>query len=136
MALTKRAFIWLLVVALNVTFALGATGVSPIQVEPSNPPHHFFDAKNVCLQSMSILGMAADVASTHRALEVPGTRELNPLTRSQGDLIALKLVGLGAGLGIAYMMHRSGHHKVERAIPLVLGVPSALAAAHNYGIHR
>jgi len=42
----------------------------------------------------------------------------------------------GAGLGIAYVMHRSGHYKAERVIPMIFGVPSGLAALHNSGIHR
>jgi hypothetical protein len=105
-------------------------------VEPSAPTHHFFDAKNLCLQSISIIALAADVASTHQALKVPGTRELNPLSRSQGTLISLKIAGAGAGIGIAYIMHRSGHYKAERMVPVIFGVPSALAATHNYGIHR
>jgi len=34
------------------------------------------------------------------------------------------------------MMHRSGHHRAERAIPIIFGLPSGIAAAHNFGIHR
>lgn len=136
MAPARRVFILILAIGLYLVPASGAAGAKPMVVEPSAPPHRFFDAKNLGLQSISILGMAADVVSTHQALEVPGAREVNPLTHSQGDLIALKIVGVAAGVGIAYMMHRSGHHKAERAIPLVFGVPSMLAAAHNAGIHR
>jgi hypothetical protein len=105
-------------------------------VEGPSPVHRFFDAKNIGLQSLNILVMAADIASTKRALQVQGTSEMNPLSGSQGGLLALKIAGVGAGMGIAYMMHRSGHHKVERVIPLISGAPSALAAVHNAGIHR
>jgi hypothetical protein len=104
-------------------------------VESPAPVHRFLDAKNIALQSLNALIMAADLASTRRALQVPGTRELNPLSRSEGAQISLKVAGVGAGLGIAYMMHRTGHHKAERIVPLILGVPSAVAAAHNAGIH-
>lgn len=100
------------------------------------PVHRFFDAKNIALQTLNILAMAADVASTRHALQIPGTSEMNPLAKSQGGLLALKIAGVGAGLGIAYMTHRSGHHKLERVIPVVCATPSALAAVHNTEIHR
>jgi hypothetical protein len=34
------------------------------------------------------------------------------------------------------MMHKTGHHKAERLIPLMFGVPSGIAAIHNFGIHN
>ena len=136
MGSNKYGLILILVIGFWLNMSSAVAGVNPMLEEPSAPAHHFFDAKNLCLQSISILSMAADVASTHRALQVQGTREMNPLARSQGELIALKIIGVSAGLGVAYMMHRTGHYRAERAIPLILATPSMLAAAHNFGIHR
>jgi hypothetical protein len=98
--------------------------------------HRFLDGQNVALHTLSSIIMAADIATTRQALQVPGTSEANPLMKSQGGMIALKMASVGAGLGIAYMMHKSGHHKAERLIPLFLCVPSGIAAAHNAGIHQ
>ena len=129
---------WVRVLAMGICLIpLSATaGADPMIVEGPVPVHRFLDAKNLGLQSLNLLIMAADIATTKQALQVPGTSEMNPFVRSQGGMLALKIAGVGAGLGIAYMMHRSGHHKVERVIPLMFGAPSALAAAHNAGIHR
>jgi len=132
----RRAFILALAMGLGLIPTPTWGGANPMLVEPTAPAHHFFDAKNICLYSISIIAMAADVTSTHKALKVPGTREANPLAKSQGALISLKIAGTGAGLGIAYVMHRSGHYKAERVIPMIFGVPSGLAALHNSGIHR
>jgi len=132
---SRRAFILLLMMGFCLIPSSALAGANPMVVENPPPVHRFLDAKNFGFQSLNALIMAADLASTQRALQVPGTREMNPLSRSQGAMIALKVAGAGAGLGIAYMMHRTGHHKAERVIPLILGVPSALAAAHNAGIH-
>jgi len=131
----RRALILVLSMGLYLFPSSAKAGANPMLVESPPPVHRFLDAKNLGLQSLNALLMAADLASTRHALQVPGTREMNPLSRSQGAMIALKVAGAGAGLGIAYLMHRSGHHKAERVIPLILGVPSALAAAHNAGIH-
>jgi len=111
-------------------------GGSPMIVERPAPVHRFFDSKNLGLQSLCILAMAADFASTRRALQIPGTTEMNPVATSPGSMLALKIAGAGAGLGLAYMMHRTGHHKAERVIPVIFGAPSAAAAVHNVGIHR
>jgi len=131
----RRAGILVLTLGIFLIPSSAAAAANPMVVESPPPVHHFLDAKNLGLQSLNALIMAADLASTRRALQIPGTREMNPLSRSPGATIALKIAGAGAGLGIAYMMHRTGHHKAERVIPLILGVPSALAAAHNAGIH-
>lgn len=136
MASDKRAFILVFALGFYLVPSAAAAGANPMIVEPPAPVHRFFDAKTLCLQSLAILAMAADVASTRRALQVPGTREMNPLAGSPGGLIALKVAGVGAELGIAYMLHRSGHYKAERVVPIIFGAPSLLAAAHNSTIHR
>ena len=111
-------------------------GGNGMVMESPAPVHRFLDGKNLGLHSINLLIMAADIAASRRALQAPGSRELNPLAANQSSMIALKIAGVGAGLGMAYMMHRSGHHKLERAIPLIFGAPSAAAALHNAGIHR
>ncbi len=132
----QRPFIVFLAMGLLLIPSSARAGANPMLLEQPAPVHRFLDAKNFCVQSINVILLAADVASTRRALQVPGTSEMNPLAQSQGALIALKIAGVGAGFGIAYMMHKSGHHKAERIIPLFLGVPSGLAALHNAGIHH
>jgi hypothetical protein len=112
----------------------GAGGANAMIMEEPPPVHHFFDAKNVTLQLLNVSMLAADVISTRRALQVPGAREANPLAQSQVALLTLKFAGVGAGWGLAYAMHKSGHHKAERFIPVLFGAPSAVAALHNKGI--
>ncbi len=105
-------------------------------VEPMAPTHKFLDKKNTGMLALNVLFLAADVVYTERAMKVPGSRELNPLAQSQSALISLKVAGAGAGLGMAYVMHRTGHHRAERTIPMLFGLPSLLAAGHNAAIHR
>jgi hypothetical protein len=111
-------------------------GADPAVVRAPAPVHHFLDAQNIALFSINAIVMGADLATTHQALEVPGAREANPLMRSQAAAMSLKVASVGAGLGLAYMLHRSVHHRAERIIPLFLAAPSALAAVHNAGIHQ
>ena len=136
MTAKNRVLILFLAMGFGLIPSSAPAGANPMLVEQPAPVHKFLDAKNFCVQSINMIMLAADVASTHQALQVPGATEMNPLAKSQGALIALKIAGVGAGFGIAYMMHKSGHHKAERLIPLFLGVPSGIAAVHNAGIHQ
>lgn len=120
--------------------AAPAAPAPPIMVVPAvvrrpPAPHKFLDGPNVLIFGVSAAMMAADLATTRQALQVPGTRELNPLAHSTTSFSALKIAAFGAGIGIAYAMHKTGHHKAERIVPLVLGIPSGFAAAHNAWIH-
>jgi hypothetical protein len=109
---------------------------SPALLETPAPTHRFLDGKTVALQAFSIALMAADVASTTRALQAPGTREANPLLQSSAALVSFKVGAAATGLTVAYALHRTGHHRAERLIPLVFGIPSGIAAAHNFGTRR
>ena len=111
-------------------------GADPaVMQSPPVNTHRFLDARNIGVFSVSAIIMAADLRTTRNALKVPGTYEANPLMRNQGAAIAMKTATVGASVGIAYLLHKSGHHKAERYVPLFMGVPSAIAAAHNAGIH-
>jgi hypothetical protein len=111
-------------------------GADPAVIQsPPTTLHHFMDAQNIGAFSLNAIMMAADLATTRRALQVPGTHEENPLMRSQGVAIVMKVGVVGAGIGIAYMLHKTGHHRAERLLPIFMGMPSAIAAAHNAGIH-
>ena len=109
---------------------------SPAMVRQPPPAHKFLDRFNIMMFGISGAMMAADIATTNRALQIPGIRQANPLMQSAASRYALRFAALGAGMGIAYAMHRTGHYKMERMVPLIFGVPSAAAAFHNAGIHR
>ena len=131
----RRAFVLVMVMELClIPAALMAADPAVIQSPPTTA-HHFFDARNISIFSINAMVMAADIATTRRALQVPGAHEANPLMRNQGAALSMKAATLCAGMGIAYMLHKSGHHKAERIFPLFMGVPSAIAAVHNAGIH-
>jgi len=135
MATNQRAFFLAMAMGLCLIPSV-LRGADPAVIQP--PPstrHHFLDAQNIGLLSLNAMIMAADIATTRRALQVPGAYEANPLMRNQGAAIAMKAAAVCGGVGIAYMFHKSGHHKAERMVPLFMGVPSAIAATHNAGIH-
>ena len=136
MRLTRTTLLFLALSSLLVTSSAWAGG-GYIALQPSAPPvHKFFARQNIALLGVSALIMTADIATTRRALQAPGSREMNPLAQSPAALDTLKLAGFGAGLGISYLMHRTGHYKAERFALMLLAAPSAVAALHNAGIQR
>jgi hypothetical protein len=135
MTTSRRTFVLVILMALCL-IPTTLMGADPAVIQsPPSPQHRFLDARNLSILSINAMIMAADIATTRRALQVPGAHEANPLMRNQGAAIAMKVGVVGAGMGIAYMLHKSGHHRAERILPLFIGVPSAIASVHNGGIH-
>jgi hypothetical protein len=115
-----------------------------VKTLPSNPvrlaaeEHTFWDAKNTALFATVAAFSAADFAVTRDNLS-HGGRELNPLTRPFAGStagLATNFVAETAGvIGVGYMFHRTGHHKLERLTPIVNFGMSAFAV--SYGLaHR
>ena len=46
--------------------------------------------------------------------------------------IGLKVGGEAAAILVSYGLHRTGHHRAERIVPMLLGGPSWIAAVHNF----
>jgi hypothetical protein len=97
--------------------------------------HKFWDKQNVALFAATAALSAADFTVTRANLQ-GGGQELNPVVRMFGRSsagLALNFAGETAGIvGISYFFHKTGHHRLERAVSMVnLG---SSAAAVSYGI--
>lgn len=111
--------------------------------QPSSSPrmaeqHKFWDTKNKLLFS-AVAGLStADFFATHANLQ-SGGRELNPVTRLFAGStagLAMNFAGETAGIvGISYLFHKTGHHKLERATSMLNIGSSAGAVAYDLA-HR
>lgn len=105
---------------------------------PEAPSHRFWDRENSVLFATSAAFSTADFFVTRANLQ-NGGQELNPITRVFGSTttgLAVNFVGENvAVIGISYMLHKTGHHKLERAVSMVnIG---ASTTAVTYGLtHR
>ena len=98
--------------------------VSPVVATRSSAisEHKFLDRQNSVLFVAAAASNAADFAVTRANLQ-SGGRELNPVVRMFGTStpgLAMNFIGETAGvISLSYFFHKTGHHKLERAISLV-----------------
>ena len=105
---------------------------------PEAPNHRFWDRENCVLFAASAAFSAADFVVTRDNLRAGG-QELNPVTRvftGSTAGLAVNFAGETAGVvGLSYIFHKTGHHKLERAVSM-LNI-SASGAAVTYDLaHR
>jgi hypothetical protein len=114
-----------------------ASQPTPLPQAPSDQ-HRFWDRENTVLLAANAAFSAADFVVTKDNLR-SGGQELNPVTRMfSGSTTALTLnfVGENVGVvGLSYFFHKTGHHKLERAVSMVNIGSSGAAVAFGLS-HR
>ena|SRR5438477_5090780 len=97
---------------------------------PEAPSHRFWDRKNTILFATNAAFCTADFVVTRNNLR-NGGQELNPFTRVFAGStagLAVNFAGEAVGVvGVSYLLHKTGHHKMERAVSLV-NIGSSAAA--------
>jgi hypothetical protein len=111
--------------------------VGPAQL-PKSESHPFWDRQNRVL-FVAVGGTAAADFCVTRSNLANGGRELNPITRvfsgSTAGLATNFALETGGVIGVSYLFHKSGHHKLERLTSYVNIGGSASAVV--YGLtHR
>jgi hypothetical protein len=109
-----------------------------IKPSPVDAEHKFWDKQNCALFVAATVLNGADFAVTRANLQ-NGGQELNPVVRVFGRSsagLAVNFVGETVGvIGLSYFFHKTGHHRLERAVSLV-NIGSS-AGAVGYGLtHR
>jgi len=96
----------------------------PVVITPSHGSgeHKFWDRQNRALFIAAAALNGADFAVTRANLQ-SGGRELNPVVRMFGRStagLATNFIGETAGvITLSYFFHKTGHHKLERAVSLM-----------------
>ena len=103
---------------------------------PSPSTHAFWDKQNVLLFSGVALFRTLDYTSTKNML-ARGREEIlipDDVVNSSAGFPALEAAGVLTSVGLSYVMHRTGHHKLERWVSIVhIGV-TGFGAARNYAL--
>src|ERR1700722_7081100 len=99
----------------------------------------FWDPANKALFASHAVLEALDFGITHHNLSTGG-KELDPAAKAlcesgtPGQLVFFggRMAGV---IAISYLLHRTGHHKLERALPIYASGDSAYGVAYSFA-HR
>lgn len=101
------------------------------------PEHRFWDHENVLLFSGVAVFRGLDYASTRNML-ARGREEIllpDDVVNNHAGFGALEAAGAATSVGISYIFHRTGHHKLERWLSIGhIGV-TGFGVARNYSLH-
>jgi hypothetical protein len=110
----------------------------PVSSAAATNEHRFWDKQNLVLFTANAALSATDFSVTRENLQ-SGGRELNPIVRVFGRSspgLAVNFAGETAGVvGLSYLLHRTGHHRLERIASTVNIGGSATAVAYGLS-HR
>src|ERR1700685_594866 len=105
---------------------------SPRPVAP--PVHRFWDRENILLFSGIAVVRGMDYAST-RNFQARGRQEIllpDEVVNNSAGFAALEAAGTMTSVGISYILHRTGHHTLERWMSIGhIGV-TAFGDVRNY----
>ena len=106
-------------------------------VSAPRPQHRFLDKPNLLLHSWNAAAETYDAITTRRALNGRPVHELNPFGALfvnhgwAGQAIFSYGFGVGGPLLTSYLLHRTGHHKLERWVTAVNACGSTTAGSWN-----
>ena len=122
-----------------VFFAIGNAQTESGRVSlPAAPPsaHRFWDGENLLLFSGVAVFRGLDYASTRNML-ARGREEIllpDDVVNNHAGFAALEAAGAATSVGISYIFHRTGHHKLERWLSVGhIGV-TGFGVARNYSL--
>jgi hypothetical protein len=114
-----------------------ASTTAPVPDAPSqNPPHAFWDRTNILLFSGVAVFRGLDYASTRNFLARGREEVLIPddIVNNSAGFASLEAAGTLTSVGLSYLMHRTGHHKLERWISIGhIGV-TGFGVVRNYSL--
>jgi hypothetical protein len=112
------------------------TAPASIIVDYAPPQHRFWDRENILLFSGIALFRGLDYAST-KNFERRGRQEVlipDDIVNNSAGFAALEAAGAATSVGISYIFHRTGHHKMERWLSIGHVSVTAFGVAWNYSL--
>jgi hypothetical protein len=104
--------------------------------EDSAPPHQFMDKTNIFLFSGIAAVRVLDYTSTRNML-ARGREEIlipDDVVHNTPGFASLEAAGAATSIGISYLLHRTGHHKLERWMSAGHIAVTGFGAARNYAL--
>lgn len=104
---------------------------------PDSPSmHRFWDRKNAWLFAGVATFRALDYTSTLN-MQARGREEIllpDDVVNNRAGFAALEAAGAATSIGLSYLFHRTGHHKLERWVSITHISVAGFGAARNYAL--
>lgn len=101
-----------------------------------DPEHRFWNRENILLFSGVAVFRGLDYAST-KNFERRGRQEVlipDDIVNNSAGFASLEAAGAATSVGISYIFHRTGHHKMERWLSIGHISVTAFGVAWNYSL--
>ena len=101
---------------------------------PAAASHRFFHKENRWLFAGVAMTRAADFAST-KNFRSRGRDEIllnNDVVDNTPAFVAVQAGGVAVSVGLSYLFHRTGHHKIERWVSIVHISVGGFGVARNF----
>jgi hypothetical protein len=110
-------------------------GLLPYKPQPINPEnihstHKFFDLQGKITNGANLSVTTLDITGTCRTLADGGHEHWLP-TQHCGPATVLILGGVALDISLSYILHRTGHHKLERVMEIAGSVDSVTGVAYT-----
>jgi hypothetical protein len=136
-----RAQVTVAIVLSNCLFLFAAAPQSLSQDSPEPAPpaphvHAFWDRTNLLLFSGIAITRGLDYAST-RNFQARGRQEIllpNEVVNNSAGFASLEAAGTMTSVGISYLLHRTGHHTLERWMSIGHISVTAFGDVRNYAL--
>jgi hypothetical protein len=128
----------LFLAALCISLPLAAQGKDDAIDAPSAPAaqHRFWDRENVLLFSGIAVFRGLDYAST-RNFQARGREEIllpDDVVNNSAGFAGLEAAATATSIGISYIFHRTGHHKLERWVSIGHISVTGFGVIRNYSL--
>lgn len=103
---------------------------------PTAPAHAFWDRTNIALFSGIAVTRAMDYAST-RNFQARGRQEIllpEDVVNNSAGFASLEAAATMTSVGISYVLHRTGHHSLERWLSIGHISVSGFGDVRNYAL--
>jgi hypothetical protein len=114
-----------------------AVATAPLPEAPSKiPPHAFWDRTNILLFSGVAVFRGLDYASTQNFL-ARGREEIlipDDIVNNSAAFASLEAAATATSIGISYLLHRTGHHKLERWVSIGHIAVTGFGVVRNYSL--
>ncbi len=120
----------------SIDAPVATRATQPAAEQPWRPPHRFWDAGNIALAGGVAASRALDYDSTGHFRKLGNQEWLltNRIVDNKPLFATIEVAGGAAAIGVAYWLHRTGHHRLERWALVLHTAVTTGGAIHNYSL--